>query len=330
VFPLAMALIFLTVTLGFVAGCYAVSGLLFREQEVVRKRVEDEFKKPRRESLPSSPLFKNVDRLSLAEMPLLPEGPSPESAAPRVESSLQQRLTAMLDQADLQITPRQLVTMAATLGLVLGGAVTWWAGPLLGAAAAAGGAALPLLYVEACRRKRREKLRSQLPNAFDLMARVIRSGQSVPQALQAIADTFENPIAGEFANCQKRQNLGLRSELAFHEMAQRNGILELRIFVMALLIQRQTGGNLSEVLERLATLIRDRVKLRKKVSTLTAEGRLQGLTLLVLPFIVFGAMMVVNRRYAEVLLEHGLLLGVTGTVMAIGALWMRKVINIEP
>jgi tight adherence protein B len=325
-----MVLVFLTVTLGLVAGCYAVSGFFFRDLETVRKRVDDEFKKPRRDAGTVSPLFKNVDRLSLAETPALPEGPNPEVVLPQVETSLQQRLTGMLEQADLPITPRQLVTIAAVVGLLLGGALTWWAGPLPGAAAAGAGAALPLVYVELCRRKRREKLRNQLPNAFDLMARVIRSGQSVPQALQAIADTFENPIAAEFANCQKRQNLGLRTELAFHEMAQRNGILELRIFVMALLIQRQTGGNLSEVLERLAALIRDRIKLRRRVSTLTAEGRLQGMTLLVLPFVVFGAMMVVNRRYAEALLDHTALLAVTGTAMAIGALWMRKVVNIEP
>jgi tight adherence protein B len=329
VFPLVMVLVFLTVALGLVAGCYAMSGVLFRDADVVRQRVDDEFKKPRRDA-PASPLFKNVDRLTLPEMALPALSSSPESAAPRVESGLQARLATMLEQSDLPVTPRLLLAIAAGLGLVLGAAITWWAGPFVGAAAAAGGAAVPLVYVEGRRRARREKLRCQLPNAFDLMARVIRSGQSVPQALQAISDTCENPIAAEFANCQKRQNLGLRAELAFHEMAQRNSILELRIFVMALLIQRQTGGNLSEVLERLASLIRDRLKLRKRVRTLTAEGRLQGLTLLVLPFVVFGAMMVVNRRYAEVLLDHVTLLVVTGIVMMIGALWMKKVVNIEP
>jgi tight adherence protein B len=162
------------------------------------------------------------------------------------------------------------------------------------------------------------------------MARVIRSGQSVPQSLQAVADTFENPIAAEFANCQKRQNLGLRPEVAFHEMAHSSGILELRIFVMALLIQRQTGGNLSEVLERLSTLIRERLRLRKRVRALTAEGRLQGWTLLVLPFVVFGAMMVINPAYAGVLLDHHLLLAATGLSMTVGALWIRQIVNFEP
>jgi tight adherence protein B len=189
---------------------------------------------------------------------------------------------------------------------------------------------LPLVYVAAKRRARREKLLAQLPSAFELMARVIRVGQSVPQALQAVADSFEDPIAGEFANCQKRQNLGLRPEITFHELAQRTGILEMRIFVMALLIQRQTGGNLAEVLERLAALIRERQRLRRRVRALTAEGRLQGVTLLVLPFVVFAAMMAVNRTYAEALLQHTSLLAGMGVAMGVGAVWIRKIVNFEP
>jgi tight adherence protein B len=327
---LALSLIFLTVTLGIFAGCYFFGGIFFRDAALMRQRVDNEFRKVRREPGPASPLFKNVDRLNLGERALMPEGAAVEASLPRTDGSVPARLGVMLEQADLGITPRQLMAAAAVLGLVLGVAATWWKGPLLGTVAAAAGAAVPLIYVEGRRRARREKLLSQLPNAFDLMARVIRAGQSVTQALQAIADTAEAPIAAEFANCQKRQNLGLRPEVAFHEMAQRCDLLELRIFVMALLIQRQTGGNLSDVLERLATLIRERLRLRKRVRNLTAEGRLQGITLLVLPVLVFGAMMVINRPYAEALLDHPHLLTVTGISMAVGAFWMRSVINIEP
>jgi tight adherence protein B len=96
---------------------------------------------------------------------------------------------------------------------------------------------------------------------------------------------------------------------------------------MAVLIQRQSGGNLSDVLERLARLIRDRLRLRGRVRSLTAEGRLQGLTLMVLPVVVFAAMMVINRQYAEVLLQHKQLLFATGGAMAAGALWIRAIVN---
>jgi tight adherence protein B len=157
---------------------------------------------------------------------------------------------------------------------------------------------------------------------------VIRAGQSVPQSLQAVADSMENPIAGDFETCLKQQNLGLPPEVTFQEMADRCHILELRIFAMAMLIQRQTGGNLSEVLERLATLVRARHKLKQQVRTLTAEGRLQGWTLAVLPFVVFGVMMIVNRPYAEVLFQHVPLLVATVAVMGLGLLWIRKIVNI--
>src|SRR5262249_13834111 len=210
---------------------------------------------------------------------------------------LRGRLRLLLEQANLSITLRQLLAIAAGLGL--GVAATLLRGPLLGLLGAAFGAAAPLGYVEAKRRARRERLLNQLPGAFDLMARVIRAGQSVPQALQAVADAFADPLAGEFANCQKQQNLGLRPEVTFKEMAQRTGILEVRIFVMALLIQRQTGGNLAEVLERLAGLVRDRQRLRRRVKTLTAEGRRQGATPLGLPFVGFAAMVGSNRTHAQ-------------------------------
>jgi tight adherence protein B len=159
------------------------------------------------------------------------------------------------------------------------------------------------------------------------MARVIRSGQSVPQAFQAVGETLDDPLASEFTRYQHQQNLGLSPEVVFQEMAHRSSILEFRIFVLALLIQRQTGGNLSDVLERLAALVRQRLHLRQQVRTLTAEGRLQGLTLAVLPFIMFAAMFFLNRKYAEVLLDHVPLLWATAALMGIGIVWIRKIVT---
>jgi tight adherence protein B len=169
----------------------------------------------------------------------------------------------------------------------------------------------------------------QLPAAFDLMARVLRSGHSVPQAFQAVADTFEPPIAGEFAYCQEQQNLGLLPEVTYRELTRRTGVLELKIFVMAMMIQRQTGGNLSEVLERLAALVRERVRLRNHVRALTAEGRLQAVVLLVLPPIMYLVMRFINRPYADVLLDHTGLLAGMAVSMIVGALWIRKIIQFD-
>jgi tight adherence protein B len=169
----------------------------------------------------------------------------------------------------------------------------------------------------------------QLSSAFDLMARVLRSGHSVPQAFQAVADTFEPPISGEFAQCQEQQNLGLLPEVTYRELARRTGVLEIKIFIMAMMIQRQSGGNLSEVLERLAALVRERVRLRSHVRTLTAEGRMQAVVLLVLPPVMFFVMRFINRPYADVLLDHTGLLAAMMASMASGALWIRKIIQFD-
>ena len=139
------------------------------------------------------------------------------------------------------------------------------------------------VYVQLKRKARLEKLLSQLPDAFDLMARVIRAGQTMSQALQAVADEFDQPIAAEFAYCYEQQNLGLPPEVAFRDLARRTGLLEIKIFVLALLVQQQTGGNLAELLDKLADVVRERFRIRGKIKALTAEGRMQALVLLVLP-----------------------------------------------
>jgi tight adherence protein B len=322
---------FCTVTLGFLAGFQLLSGLFLRDATVVRRRITDEFRKDGGDA-PRSPLFKNLDRLSVDP---LSGGMSDlglaEIQAPAAAEGVgwQPQLQTMLEQADLKIRVYDLLAGMAGLALALGAVGLWLHGPLLGLGLAAVAGAAPLALVQWKRNARREAFLAQLPGAFDLTARVLRSGHSVPQALQAVVEASEDPVAGEFAQSLKQQNLGLRPEISFQEMARRTGVVEMRIFVMALLIQRQVGGNLAEVLERLAMLIRSRLRLRNHVRTLTAEGRLQGLTLLVLPFAMFAAMMAVNRNYAEVLFEHVPLLLATGASMLAGALWIRKIVNFE-
>jgi tight adherence protein B len=151
----------------------------------------------------------------------------------------------------------------------------------------------------------------------------------MPQALQAVAEAFEDPLAAEFARCRDEQKLGIFPEVSLQGMAERTGVMEMKIFVMAMLIQRQTGGNLAEVLERLAGLVRERLRLRTHVRTLTAEGRLQASVLLVLPLIIFLAMRLLNRAYADMLLDQPWLLTGTVGLMAAGALWIRRIIDIE-
>jgi len=191
---------------------------------------------------------------------------------------------------------------------------------------AAGG---PFLYVWLKRRARLQKMMTQLPDAFDLMGRVIRAGQTMAQALQGVADEFDAPISTEFAYCYEQQNLGLSPELAMRDLARRTGLLEVKIFVLALLIQQQAGGNLAELLDKLSAIIRERFRVRGKIRALTAEGRMQAAVLLALPPALFLLILVLNRQYGQLLLDHPGLIVATLVSEAIGALWISKIVNFD-
>jgi tight adherence protein B len=293
------------------------------ETRRLRDRLAEDFDADKKETKTGSPLFKNLDRVVLA--------PAERSAAKPAaqQPSFNERIQELLDQASLPLTPWQIVLISACLGIMLGAGLTWWRGPLLGVAAAGLGCAAPWWIAWVRRANRQETMVRALPSVFDLMARAIRAGQSVPQALQAVSDSFSGPIAAEFQRCQKLLNLGMAPEVAFGELAQRTNILEMRIFTMALVIQGQVGGSLAETMDRLSAMIRARLSLRNQVRTLTAEGRLQGWTLVVLPFVLFAAMMVINRSYAEALLDHPKLIAAAIFSMCVGMLWIRRIVNFE-
>ena len=236
----------------------------------------------------------------------------------------------MIEQSGLDLTPSKLLTIVVgtSLGLgLLGGLVRH--NILVAAVGAIVGGAAPIFFVWFKRNAHSEKLLSQLSDAFDLMSRVIRAGQTMSQGLQAVADEFSPPIATEFAFCFEQQNMGLAPETALRELARRTGLLELKIFVLAMLIQQQTGGNLAELLDKLSHIIRERYKLRGKIQALTAEGRMQAMVLLGLPPGLFLLMLVINRSYAGMLLEHTSLIWMTVISEAIGGLWIRKIVNFD-
>jgi tight adherence protein B len=244
---LALVLIFLAASFGIAAGYSIWNDLFRREASRTRLPMEAEFGKCLPRTAISSSLFKPATHLeiNLARHDIDGGRPSGLKALPG-------RVQALVEQSGLNVTPRQIAYASAGAALVLTVAGALTQGAPLAVLGFFAGAIGPLLFVRQRRDARQRKFLLQLPGAFDLMARVLRAGHSVPQAFQAVADTFEPPIAGEFASCQEQQNLGLLPEVTYRDLARRADVLEMKSFVMAMLIQRQTGGNLSEVLERLA------------------------------------------------------------------------------
>jgi tight adherence protein B len=313
-------LTFLAVAMAVVGAYSLLSDVFQRDRSRVSRRVDKELRRRQRERVRTSALFKNLSTT-----------PLPGAAAEALPSnSPRARFEAMLEQSGLFISQQRLLTYMAVTGLVLGvtaGLIHF--NPLTGLLAGIAGAAIPFAYVYVKRRKRMDKMMSQLPDAFELMARVIRAGQTMSQSIQAVADEFDAPLSAEFAYCYEQQNLGLAPEASLRDLGRRTGLLEIKIFVLALLVQQQTGGNLAELLDKLSFVIRERSKIQGKIRALTAEGRFQALVLLALPPVILLAIMFFNPDYAKVLFRHPTLLIGTFVSEAFGYVWIRRIVNFD-
>ncbi|MGI9515595.1 MAG: type II secretion system F family protein [Pirellulaceae bacterium] len=236
----------------------------------------------------------------------------------------------LVGQAGLNSDPQKIGFFGMAAGAAAGVGLYFLTNSVLVALAVmALGTICPVFYILFKRKKRLEELGDQLPEVLDLMARVMRAGQTVPQALNAVADEFKDPIGTEFGFCYEQQNLGLSLELAMRNLVERTGLMEIKILVMAMLIQRQAGGNLAELLDKLADVMRQRQELKGTVRALTAEGRLQASFLVFLPFFAWIAMFFLNREYAVKLLQHPTLIYSTLGLMFVGMVWIRKIVNFD-
>jgi tight adherence protein B len=316
-----MLVAFVAGVLILVAGYSLLSDLYLRDRTRVRSRLDEEFRLKQREKARQSVLFKDIET---------PGGEVAGAPGTATQPGLKERFELMVEQSGLDLAPRTLTLIMGWTALLVGGGV-WFIrqNPLMGLAAGAIAGLVPFLYVRFKQKQRLAKLLSQLPDAFDLMGRVIRAGQTMSQAFQAVADEFDPPVAYVYSYCFEQQNLGLPPELALRDMARRTGILELKIFVLAMLVQQQTGGNLAEMLEKLANVVRERFRVQAKVKTLTAEGRFQAAVLLAMPPAMLALMMVLNYDYASILIERPSLLATAFISEFVGALWIRKIVNFD-
>ena len=260
---------------------------------------------------------------------------SPLNDVPNVVEEFIKRwfnLRAFLQQADVSMTPTRFVLVSVICAVVplfllpLVG-VPWVIAPFFAILGLA-----PGLGVYLKRKKRLAKFAKQLPEALELISRALRAGHSLASGFKLVADEMEVPISREFERCYEAQNLGIPLEEAIDEMTERVPNLDLRFFATAVVLQRQTGGDLAEILDKIGHLVRERFKIWGQIQALTGEGRLSGIVLLALPPCLFVVMWRLNPQYCMTLFTDPMghqMLAVAIVMQIIGAFVIKKIVNIR-
>ncbi|MGE5469750.1 MAG: type II secretion system F family protein [Bacteroidota bacterium] len=244
-----------------------------------------------------------------------------------------QAIDRLLIQSGLGMSVAELIGFSAALaalgfcGMLLAGH-----GLLFGIALAGLLGGLPLLHVKRAKGKRMARIENQLPDAIDLMGRAMRAGHAFPTALQMVGDEMAEPIGAEFRTLFDEINYGVTLQDALLNLLSRVPSTDLQYFVVALLIQRETGGNLAELLDNISAIVRSRIKLMGEVRTLSAEGKLSAWILSLLPFGAALLINIVNPGFMTVLWTDPLGLKlVYGALfmMAFGIWWMTRIVKIR-
>lgn len=243
------------------------------------------------------------------------------------------RLQEYIAQAGLTIKVGKLVLLSAVLGLgaylIIGHFYPQFPIALLLGLASTGA---PFAYVGWQRRRRLEQFESRFPEALDLLGRAVRAGHAFTTGLEMIAKESSEPVASEFRTTFEEQNFGLPLRDALLNMTERIPSMDVRFFVTALLIQKETGGNLAEILDGLARVIRDRFRIYREVKVRTAQGRLTAGILIALPIFMMVLLTIVNPGYMRVLFEDPrgpLVLSAAAGMQVVGSLMLWKIIHIE-
>jgi tight adherence protein B len=267
----------------------------------------------------------------LAREELMSEIPFVNRALAQLQFAV--NLKRLIEQADLNITVTRLLMFAAMAGILGALAVsvisTGWLFPLLAGLAAA---SLPFLHVIWKRHKRLREFLMLLPDALDLMSRALQAGHAFAESLHMVATEMPEPIATEFRKTYEEQNLGLSLKLALENLSARIPLLDLRLCVTAILIQRETGGNLAEVLEKVAYTIRERFRILEDLRTLTTSSRMSAWILCGLPIFILLAVTYMNPDYMSVLWydpRGHKLLAVAIALQITGMLVIRKILRIK-
>jgi tight adherence protein B len=242
-------------------------------------------------------------------------------------------LNLWIEQSGVRISLSALLLIACLAGLVTGAIVAaamrmsvgWLVGGSIGFAA-------PFVVLRVKRTRRLRAFEEAFPEALDLVSRALKAGHAFATGLKMVADEMPEPIGPEFRKTFDEQNFGLPMKDALSNLTMRVPLLDVRFFSTAVLIQRETGGNLSEILENLAHVVRERFKILRQVRVYTAHGRLTGYVLLGLPAFLGVALAFINPEHMQLLFNERLghmMLGATVIMQTVGYIWIKQVVKIE-
>jgi tight adherence protein B len=238
----------------------------------------------------------------------------------------------MIRQADMQITVSRLIGFSLGAALMAALAAYTVFGIITVIVCAVVAAVLPIAYVARKRKKRLLKINEQLPDTLELLARSLAVGHAFSESLRQVATEMPDPVAGEFLTTFEEQKLGLGIKLALDRLTERVPVLDLRLCVTAMHIQRETGGNLAEILEKVAQTIRERYKLMEDFRTMTTSSRTSGWILCAIPILLVLALTAMDPEYMSILLHDArghyvIAFGIVWQIL--GIITIKKIMDIK-
>ncbi len=260
-----------------------------------------------------------------------------QALLPRLLSwlNVDKSLEGLLDQAGSSWTSGQVLLSMLVAGLVAFN-LCWYMAPpqirQIGFPIALGAAILPILYLKRRKTTRVYAFEGQFPDALQFIARAMRAGHAFSVSLEMLHKEFAEPLSGEFRRAFEEQNLGLPIDTALEKLARRMPMLDVQFFVAAVILQKRTGGNLAEILDKLSTLIRERFKLRGQIRSISAHGRLSSAVLTCIPISVGVLMYFVNPDHMKFFVEDEmgrLMAGLAVAFVILGYVVMRQIVKIE-
>lgn len=243
------------------------------------------------------------------------------------------RLARMIEQAGLATPAYAVAGHCLAASAVAGVLVTLFMGrPLLGLLAALIALPLPLLRIVVRRTQRIAAFEEQLPDALDMMSRALRAGMPMTECFKFVGEEMTPPIADEFRTTWSHINYGIGMGAAFADLVERMPCVSLRAMTTAVLVQRETGGNLGEILDKIGEVLRARFRFERRLKTLTAEGRMSAWILVLMPFVLAVVLSFTSPDYLPMLTGNPLgqkLIGLSLVLIAIGAVWIRSAIRVR-